>query len=83
MPCVSNKCRSGRDPCPTTSKCFGPLTEADLDRHIAGKADPLPLPELLLAKGAMTGPHKRRGPITRWSRFMRRLVANVTYIFHN
>jgi hypothetical protein len=31
----------------------------------------------------MTGPHKRRGPITRWSRFMRRLVANVTYIFHN
>lgn len=32
----------------------GKLTEAELDRHIAERAERRPLPHLLLAKGAMT-----------------------------
>ena len=41
------------------------LVEAHLDRRIAEKAESRSLPELLLAKGSMSGPHRRTHPITR------------------
>lgn len=37
------------------------LTEADLDRHIEAKRA-VSLPDLLLAKGSMTGPHRKARP---------------------
>lgn len=54
------------------------LTRAHLDaRQAEREAAPLSLPDLLLSKGAMTGPHKRTRPFrrTRMGRFFRALLA--------
>ena len=58
------------------------LSEAHLDmRRAEWEAATLSLPELLLLKGSMTGPHKVTRPVTRWSqalkRFHRALLALV------
>lgn len=58
----------------------GRLTPTKLsEQDMAGVAAGRSLPYLLLATGAMTGPHKRAHPITRWRlaawRFTRALLA--------
>lgn len=80
--CSSDRCHQGRRLCPTPVRCGARLTEAHLDRQIEAKTETRPLPELLLAKGVMTGPHKRTRPITRWRLFVDRIAANVTYFLH-
>ncbi len=53
------------------------LDAKQMERVVAGRS----LPYLLLATGAMTGPHRRTRPVTRWRlaarRFTRALLAFV------
>ena len=57
---------------------FG-LTELDLDRaQRARECTAMPLPDLLLAKGSMTGPYKPCGRHRPVRRFFRALVSLLT-----
>ena len=49
------------------------LRAAHLDRQIAAKLETRTLPELLMAKGAMTGPEKVGRSFTRWTLAARRI----------
>ena len=55
------------------------LRKENLERQIEAKAESRSLPDLLLAKGSMSGPFRRTHPVTRWSqalkRFHRALLA--------
>lgn len=57
---------------------LGRLTQASLDARQAERAAAaLSLPDLLLSKGSMTGPHKTTKPLrrSRARRFLRALLA--------
>lgn len=66
--CCNQDCAQGRH-CPLR------LTERHLDaRQRERETAPMSLPDLLLSKGSMTGPHKFTHPVTRWSRALRRFA---------
>lgn len=82
--CVGDRCMQGRVPCPMPRACHPvKLTEATLDRRHEWRDSTQSLPDLLLAKGAMTGPHRKAVPTLSWkarfTRFVRALFDRVAF----
>lgn len=54
------------------------LTAAHLDRRQEERdTAAMSLPDLLLAKGSMSGPHRRTHPITRWTLAVERITTTL------
>lgn len=77
--CLGDRCMQGRLPCPMPRACHPvKLNEATLDRRHAWRdSEPQSLPDLLLAKGSMTGPHRRTVPALSWKARFTRFVRGV------
>ena len=63
--------------CDTPAECEPHRCHRLTERHLDAKqrereTAPVPLGDLLLSTGAMTGPHKRTRPVTRWRHAARR-----------
>lgn len=79
--CAGN-CYQGSMACPMPRVCHPvKLNEATLDRRNEWRYSTQSLPDLLLAKGSMTGPYRKTCPVLSWpakfTRFVRSLFDRV------
>ena len=75
--CAGN-CYQGSMACPMPRVCHPvKLNEATLDRRHEWRDSTQSLPDLLLAKGSMTGPYRKTCPVLSWPARVRRFVRGV------